>query len=268
MNQRLVIRQLHVRYGRIYVVHGVDIEVEEGSVTALLGANGAGKSTVMRAIMGQRLMEGSVTFAGKAIDRLKPHEIVAQGIALVPEGRMVFPSLSVLNNLKMGAYWRGGSSWGLDGDLETVLGLFPELRQILDRKAGITSGGQQQMIAIGRALMAKPKLLVLDEPSLGLAPLVTERIYEAIRQLKAAGTSILLAEQNAHLALGTADTVYVLETGRVAEKGPVASLANSSRIADIYLGGTASQPEAADAGEDPERNRLEKSSRERTAAAR
>ncbi|HMN70270.1 MAG TPA: ABC transporter ATP-binding protein [Rhodoblastus sp.] len=245
MTGGLAIRQLRVRYGRVHVVHGVDIDAEEGSVTALLGANGAGKSTVMRAIMGQRLMEGSIAFAGKSIDRLKPHEIVSRGIALAPEGRMVFPSLSILNNLKMGAYWRGGSSWRLDRDLDDVLALFPELEAILDRPAGITSGGQQQMIAIGRALMARPKLLILDEPSLGLAPLVTERIYQAIRQLKQGGTSILLAEQNAHLALGAADIVYVLETGRVAETGSVTSLANSSRIADIYLGG-ASQPIAAE----------------------
>lgn len=241
----LEVRDLRVRYGRIPVVHGIDIDVPTGSVVGLLGANGAGKSTVMRALMGQRSSTGSVSFDGHRIDSLAAHKIAAQGIALVPEGRLVFSTLTVEKNLRMGSYSLGRrASWKDPADLEPVLKLFPELGPLLHARAGVLSGGQQQMLALGRALMSRPRLLIMDEPSLGLAPLVIERIYEAILRLRDSDTSILLAEQNVRLALRSVDHAYVMQSGVVVEQGPAEELRSSARVEEIYLGGTTSTTEA------------------------
>ncbi|SCL20066.1 amino acid/amide ABC transporter ATP-binding protein 2, HAAT family [Micromonospora pallida] len=238
MTALLEVDDLHVRYGRIPVVHGISFTVPEGRVVGLLGANGAGKSTTMRAIMGQRSATGRVRFDGTPIDSLAPHKIVARGIALVPEGRLVFKTLTVEKNLRMGAYALGRTAfWQAEAGIDEVLTLFPELKPLLRREAGELSGGLQQMLALGRALMARPRLLVLDEPSLGLAPLVIERIYEAVLLLKSRGTSILLAEQNARLALRSVDYAYVLQTGQIVEQGDSEFLRSSSRVEEIYLGG-------------------------------
>ncbi len=239
MSQPLLeVRNLQVRYGRIPVVHGIDFTVERGSVVGLLGANGAGKSTTMRALMRQRSATGSIMFEGSEIGGLAPHKIASRGIALVPEGRLVFKTLSVEKNLRMGSYplGRKASSTASSG-IGEVLELFPELKPMMHRRAGELSGGQQQMLALGRALMSKPTLLVLDEPSLGLAPLVIERIYQAISRLKSQRTSILLAEQNVRLALRSVDYAYVLQTGEVVEHGTSDFLRSSNRVEEIYLGG-------------------------------
>lgn len=237
----LEVRDLRVRYGRIPVVHGVDLTVDEASVVGLLGANGAGKSTIMRSLLGQRTATGEVWFDGERIDGLAPHRIAERGVALVPEGRLVFATLTVEKNLRMGSYPLGRkANWRSRADLDPVLELFPELERFLGMRAGVLSGGQQQMLAIGRALMARPRLLVMDEPSLGLAPLVIERIYEAVRSLRDGNTAILLAEQNARLALRCVDEAYVLQSGLVVEQGPADRLRTSRRIEEIYLGGTVS----------------------------
>jgi branched-chain amino acid transport system ATP-binding protein len=248
----LEIKDLKVRYGRIPVVHGVDLAIEEGSVVGLLGANGAGKTTIMRSILGQRTATGEIRFAGERIDGLAAHKIAARGIALVPEGRLVFATLTVEKNLRMGSYPLGRkANWRSRADLDPVLELFPELERFLGTRAGVLSGGQQQMVALGRALMSRPRLLVMDEPSLGLAPLVIERIYEAIGRLRAGNTAILLAEQNARLALRCVDHAYVLQSGVVVEDGPAETLRTSRRIEEIYLGGTVSTPDTEDAERSP-----------------
>lgn len=234
MTELLAVKDLHVRYGRIEVVHGVSFEVHPHEVVGLVGANGAGKTTIMRALAGQRDKTGSVALRGREIGGLPPHKVTAAGIALVPEGRMLFPSLTVTRNLQMGAYVHR-EPWTRDS-LDRVLELFPALEKHLDRPAGVLSGGEQQMVAVGRALMARPSLLVLDEPSQGLAPLVVQRIYDAIRILKDSGTAILLAEQNATMALATVNRVYVIQTGEIVEQGTAESLRESPRIAEIYLG--------------------------------
>lgn len=231
----LEVRDLRVRYGRIPVVHGIDLEIKRGAVVGLLGANGAGKSTTMRAILGQRQMSGTVQFDGQTISGRPTHAIARMGIAMVPEGRRVFRSLTVLHNLRVGAMPTHGG-WRDDEVLEEVLALFPELVPLLKRPAGVLSGGQQQMLAVGRAMMARPKLMVLDEPSLGLAPLVIQRIYDAIKELRSRDMSILLAEQNAAMALTSVDYAYVLQTGQIVEHGDAAALSSSRRVEEIYLG--------------------------------
>ena len=231
----LEIKDLKVRYDRIAVVHGLSLRVQSGSAVGLLGSNGAGKSTTMRSIFGQRQITGEILFEGESISGLDAHQIARRGIAMVPEGRMVFPTLTVSNNLRVGSYPRK-NGWKDRPTFDSVMDLFPELKPMLDRQAGILSGGQQQMLALGRALMAKPKLLVLDEPSLGLAPLLVKRIYMAIAQLQAENMSILLAEQNAKVALNAVNYAYVLETGRIVEQGSSQELKASNRVAEIYLG--------------------------------
>lgn len=231
----LVVENLKVRYGRIPVVHGLSLAVGAGAVVGILGANGAGKSTTMRSIVGQRQMSGTIQFEGASISGKSAHAIARMGIAMVPEGRRVFPSISVLNNLRTGSIPRRGG-WKDKATLDEVLDLFPELKPMLQRQAGILSGGQQQMLAVGRAMMSKPKLMILDEPSLGLAPLVVKRIYDAIHQLSQANMSILLAEQNAAMALSSVQYAYVLQTGLVVEQGSAEDLRSSSRVEEIYLG--------------------------------
>lgn len=232
----LVVQGLTVRYGRVEVVHGVGFRALPGQVTCLVGNNGAGKTTTIRGILGlQPSRADKVTFQGKSLAGLPTHAIARHGIALVPEGRRVFADLTVLENLRMGAVRRPGG-WRDETKLGEVFDLFPELKDRTASKAGLLSGGQQQMLAMGRAMMAEPEMLVLDEPSMGLSPVLVNRIYEALVALRTQGYTILLSEQNANLALELADHAYILETGRIVEDGVAADLARSSRVQAIYLG--------------------------------
>jgi len=238
----LSVRGLRVAHGPVEVVHGLDLDVPAGAVTALLGANGAGKTTTLNALLGHLpVSRGTVTLGGRPIAGLRAHRIARAGVALVPEGRRVFASLSVADNLRMGGYrvassGRSPRTWRAPQTIAGPLELFPELDALLDRPAGLLSGGEQQMLALGRALMRSPRLLVLDEPSMGLAPKVVQRIYAALAELRARGTTVLLAEQNARAALGLADTAVVLATGTVAAAGPADELRDSPLLHDTYLG--------------------------------
>jgi branched-chain amino acid transport system ATP-binding protein len=231
----LAIDNLASRYGRIEVLHGISLNVRKGEIVTLVGSNGAGKSTLMRAISGvQPIATGSIRFDDRVIDRLRPHQRVAQGIAQVPEGRQVFEPLTVEENLQLGALVRRDDK--ISADLDEIYTMFPVLAERRTNVAGTLSGGQQQMLAIGRALMARPKLLLLDEPSMGLAPVLVEQIFTTIGGLKARGITVLLVEQNANLALAIADRGYVIETGRIVMSGPGKELLNDPRIRSAYLG--------------------------------
>lgn len=231
----LAIDNLASRYGRIEVLHGISLSVPRGEIVTLVGSNGAGKSTLMRAISGvQPIAAGSIRFDNNVIDRLRPHKRVAAGIAQVPEGRQIFAPLSVEENLELGAIVRRDSEAG--SDLHDIYGLFPALAERRHNLAGTLSGGQQQMLAIGRALMARPKLLLLDEPSMGLAPVLVEQIFGIISDLKRRGLTVLLVEQNANVALGIADRGYVIETGRIVMSGTGKELLNDQRVRSAYLG--------------------------------
>ncbi len=230
----LRIEGLEVRYGAIRALHDVRVEVRPAEIVTLIGSNGAGKSTLLRAISGLvRPAAGSIHFQGADVTGHRPEVLVALGISQVPEGRRVFANLSVRENLQLGAYLRPETE--RDG-LERVFALFPRLRERLAQRAGTLSGGEQQMLAIGRALMAEPKLLLLDEPSLGLAPLLVQQIFGIIREIHAQGTTVMLVEQNARQALRVAQRAYVLETGAVALEGPAAVLAEDPRLREAYLG--------------------------------
>jgi branched-chain amino acid transport system ATP-binding protein len=221
-------------YGRIEVLHGVTLKIEPGEIVTLIGANGAGKTTLLHAISGVRpITGGSIRFDGKPIDHLAPHLRVPLGISQVPEGRQLFEPLSVRDNLKLGAWSRDDDP---DEGLARVRGMFPMLDAMWERPAGTLSGGQQQMLAIGRALMAKPRLLLLDEPSMGLAPNLVDQVLALIRGLKDQGLTILLVEQNARAALAIADRAYVLETGRITLSGSAAEIQADRRVQDAYLG--------------------------------
>ncbi len=227
---------LQVAYGNILALKGVSLRVEDGELVTLIGSNGAGKSTTLRAISGLlRPKAGQMRYAGQALDKLQAHEIVRLGISHCPEGRRVFPGLSVAENLRLGAAQRSAKDTA--GDAERMYDLFPRLRERRAQSAGTLSGGEQQMLAIARALMSRPKLLLLDEPSLGLAPLVVAAIFEVIADLKKQGVTILLVEQNARLALNVADRAYVLETGRVTLAGDAAELKTNPQVEATYLGG-------------------------------
>lgn len=233
----LTLSDLKVSYGAIRALRGISLDVQAGELVALIGSNGAGKTTTLRTVSGLlRPLTGKATFEGHDLSRLAPHQIVRMGISHVPEGRQIFGSLSVQHNLHLGAVARKDRI-SMSDDLERVFALFPVLKQRLRQSGATLSGGEQQMLAIGRALMARPRLLLLDEPSLGLAPLLVERIFESIAQLKAEGTTILLVEQNARQALEVADRGYVLETGRVAIEGPAVELAADPDVERAYLGG-------------------------------
>ncbi len=233
----LELRDVRVFYGAIQAVKGVSLEVRERELVTVVGANGAGKTTTLRTISGLfRPKTGSITYGGQDLTRLDAHQIVGLGIAQSPEGRQIFGSLSVRENLLLGATRRPDRD-ALEADLDRVFGLFPVLKERLGQAGGTLSGGEQQMLAIGRALMAKPKLLLLDEPSLGLAPLMVGRIFEVIARLKADGTTILLVEQNARKALQVADRAYVMETGIITISGPAAELAANPEVERAYLGG-------------------------------
>jgi len=233
----LEVKSLSVRYGAIKALHDVSVRVDHGEIVTLIGSNGAGKTSTLRAISGvARCHTGGITFEGKPINRLAPHQIVRLGVAHAPEGRGVFPQMTVDENLSLGAYTRSDHAKIAD-DRERALSLFPRLRERLTQQAGTLSGGEQQMLAIGRALLARPRLLLLDEPSLGLAPQVVQTIFKIIREINAGGTTILLVEQNAHMALKVAHRAYVLEVGRVVMEGPAARLAASDEVRKAYLGG-------------------------------
>lgn len=223
-------------YGAITALRQVSLEVAEGEVVVLLGANGAGKTTTLRVISGLiRPWEGEVMFDGRAIHGWPPERIVGLGLIHVPEGRQVFPELTVAENLRLGAY-RRRDRWQVKADLEWLFSLFPVLKERAAQPAGTLSGGEQQMLAIGRGLMARPRLLLLDEPSLGLAPLVVRQILEVIRAIHAAGTTVLMAEQNAHLALGLAQRAYILQTGQIRLSGTPAELRENPEVKRLYLG--------------------------------
>jgi branched-chain amino acid transport system ATP-binding protein len=222
-------------YGRIEVLHGVSLEVRAGEIVTLVGANGAGKTTLLRTLSGvQAISAGSITFEGRPIERVASHARVGLGITQVPEGRQLFAPLSVEDNLALGAWSRRSSDSG--AELARVYEMFPMLMSMRRTPAGALSGGQQQMLAIGRALMAKPRLLLLDEPSMGLAPILVDQILSAIRGLQRDGLTILLVEQNASAALAIADRAYVLETGRVTVSGPAAEIRSDRRVREAYLG--------------------------------
>ena len=233
----LALEDLHVHYGAIHALKGVSIQVEEGGIVTLVGANGAGKSTTLRAISGLiQPSRGEIRFGGKSLRGLKAHEIVRAGISHVPEGRIVFAPLTVLENLEMGAYLRKDKA-GIAVDLKKIFRQFPRLEERRRQAAGTLSGGEQQMLAIGRALMARPKVLLMDEPSLGLAPILVREIFSVIRTIRSEGMTIVLVEQNARMALATADFGYVLETGTVRMNDRAQALLESPFVQDAYLGG-------------------------------
>jgi branched-chain amino acid transport system ATP-binding protein len=230
---------LVARYGRITALQDVSLHVEEGEIVTLIGANGAGKTTTLRTISGLvRPASGTIRFAGRDITRLAPNDIVRAGIGHSPEGRRVFPRMTVRENLELGAYTRHAKP-EIAEDLERVFVIFPRLKERYEQKAGTMSGGEQQMLAIGRALMSRPKLLLLDEPSLGLSPKLVQTIFEVIRDINARGTTILLIELNARQALAVAARGYVLEVGAIAHEGAAAELAASEAVRAAYLGGAA-----------------------------
>ena len=232
----LTLEDVHTYYGSIHALKGVSLEVDEGEIVTLIGANGAGKSTTLRSINGlNHPRKGSITFQGGDITSEAPHNIVKNGIAQAPEGRKLFPRMSVVENLEMGAFQRTDRQ-GIKEDMDHVFTLFPRLAERKSQKAGTMSGGEQQMCAIGRAMMARPKLLLLDEPSMGLAPVLVERIFETLVEINNEGTPILLVEQNALMALDIAKRGYVLETGRVALADDAKSLRENEQVRKTYLG--------------------------------
>ncbi len=234
----LKVTDLNVYYGAIHALKGLSFEVGEGEIVSLIGANGAGKTTAMHTVSGLlRSRTGSVEFMGTNITKTEPHRIVKMGLAQVPEGRRVFASMSVLENLEMGAYIRtAASKKGIDEDLEMVFTRFPRLKERRKQVAGTLWGGEQQMLAIGRALMSRPRMLLLDEPSMGLSPILVQEIFSCITEVNRGGTTILLVEQNAKMALTVSDRAYVLETGSVVLEGRAADLLDNEQVKEAYLG--------------------------------
>jgi len=232
----LQLHDVHTYYGSIHALKGISLEVRDGEIVTLLGANGAGKTTTLRSINGlNRPRQGSIRFQGRDITATAPHDIVKRGIAQSPEGRRLFPRMTVTENLEMGAFQRSDRA-GIREDMDRVFELFPRLHERRSQKAGTMSGGEQQMCAIGRALMARPKLLLLDEPSLGLAPIFVERIFEIVTTINQQGTSILLVEQNALMALDHASRGYVMETGKIVLADTAAALKTNEQVRKTYLG--------------------------------
>ena len=231
----LELADIHVYYGTIQAVKGISLTVDEGEIVTLIGGNGAGKTTTLKTISGvRRPAPGTISFAGERIDRLAPHEIVERGVCQAPEGRRIFPRMTVKENLEMGAYARRGGA--LREDFDRVFSLFPVLQERLSQAGGTLSGGEQQMLAIARALMSRPKLLLLDEPSMGLAPMFVERIFAIIREINGQGTPILLVEQNAQMALKTAHRGYVIETGEIVLHDVASALLGNEQVRKAYLG--------------------------------
>ena len=232
----LELEDVHTYYGAIHALKGVSLKVHDGEVVTLIGANGAGKSTTLRSINGvNHPREGRISFQGRDITNAPPHAIVKMGVAQSPEGRRLFPRMSVVENLEMGAFQRDDRA-NFQEDMDRVFDLFPRLAERKQQKAGTMSGGEQQMVAMGRALMARPKLLMLDEPSMGLAPILVELIFEIVKEINSQGTPILLVEQNALMALDVANRGYVMETGVIALEGPAKDLRNDEKVRKAYLG--------------------------------
>ena len=232
----LDVKNLHVNYGAIKAVKGIDFYVDEGEIITLIGSNGAGKTTTLRTITGlEKAASGTIIFKGKSITNMPPHLIVAMGITHVPEGRRIFTNLTVMENLKMGANMRKDTD-GIKKDLNEVFDRFPRLRERRNQSSLTLSGGEQQMLALGRAMMTKGELIVLDEPSMGLAPLIVKEIFEVIKMLNKNGATILLIEQNAHMALSIANRAYVLETGNITISGDARQLLTDPRVKEAYLG--------------------------------
>lgn len=233
----LNIQNLQVHYDKVKVLHDVSIHVKEGEIVSLIGSNGAGKTTLLRTISAiKKASSGSIAFMDEPIHQLSSHKIVDLGIGHVPEGRHVFSDMSVYENLLMGAYRRKDSQSAINNDLEHIFDIFPRLRERSQQLSGTLSGGEQQMLAIGRAIMAKPKLFLFDEPSLGIAPLIVAEIFQMIKKMNEEGSTILLVEQNANAALKISDRAYILETGRVSLEGKSSELLNDDRVRKIYLG--------------------------------
>ena len=240
MNEPLLrVSDLGVRIGQQTILHDVSIEVPQSGIVSVLGSNGVGKTTLMRALSGvYKTTSGQVMFEGRDITNRPPHEIVAGGLAQAPEGRQIFSAMTVLENLKLGAGKRPASAFA--HDLDRMLTRFPRLKERIGQKAGSMSGGEQQMLCIARALMSRPRLLLMDEPSMGLAPIVVRQVFELVRDIRAEGTAVLLVEQNARAALRVADTAYVMDSGRIVLEGDAASMAKDPRVSAAYLGGHAS----------------------------
>lgn len=237
MGTMLTVNDINVFYGAIHAIKGVSLEVNEGEIVTLIGANGAGKSTILRTISGLlKPKTGSIQFEGQEIAGMPAHEIVKTGISQVPEGRRIFAEMTVLENLELGAFTRKDKD-GIKADMELVFERFPRLKERIGQLAGTLSGGEQQMLAMGRALMSRPRLLLLDEPSMGLAPLLIKEIFAIIQDINKTGTTVLLVEQNANMALSIAHRAYVLETGRITLSGDAKELAASDEVRKAYLGG-------------------------------
>ncbi len=232
----LELRDVHSYYGNIHALKGISFTVEDGEIVTLIGANGAGKSTTLRTIQGlMRPRQGTVILNGVALEKLPTDQIVAQGVSQAPEGRQIFPRMTVLENLEMGAYQRKDKE-GIQKDLNRVFELFPRLKERIRQAGGTLSGGEQQMLAMGRAMMARPKVLMLDEPSMGLAPILVEQIFDIVKEINEQGTTILLVEQNAMMALSVATRGYVLEVGHIVLQGTGEELMNNKQVQDTYLG--------------------------------
>lgn len=233
----LELKNVVASYGNIKALKGISLSVEEGKIVTLIGANGAGKSTTMKTIMGvMKPNKGDILFEGQSIRGKKPYQIVSAGVVLVPEGRQILQSMTVQENLEMGAYQRKDKA-GIEEDMERVFAQFPRLKERLTQYGGTLSGGEQQMLAIGRAMMARPKVMLLDEPSMGLAPLVVQQIFDVVKAINQGGTTVLLVEQNARKALQIADYAYVMETGKIVLEGPAQEVASNPSVMAAYLGG-------------------------------
>ena len=232
----LELKDVHTYYGNIHALKGISLKVEKGEIVTLIGSNGAGKSTTLHTIQGiTRLRSGTILLEGEALEKLPPHEVAKRGVAQSPEGRMIFPRMTVMENLEMGAYARKDKT-GLSDDLDRVFNLFPRLKERVTQKGGTLSGGEQQMLAMGRALMARPSILLLDEPSMGLSPILVELIFDIIQTINKEGTTILLVEQNALMALSIANRGYVIQTGEIILTDTAAKLKSNEMVRKSYLG--------------------------------
>lgn len=233
----LEVNEIHTYYGKIQALKGVSLRVEQGEIVTLIGGNGAGKTTTLRTISGLLSpKEGSIVFDGVDLSAFRPHELVSKGLAMVPEGRGVFAKLTVTENLEMGAFHRSDKK-GIAADMKKVFDLFPRLAERRKQLAGTMSGGEQQMLAMGRAMLSRPRILLLDEPSMGLAPILVDQIFQIVQDINQEGTTVLLVEQNAHQALSIAHRGYVLETGHIVLEGPAKELLTSPQVREAYLGG-------------------------------